>query len=54
VTCQICGLTATAADGDPPVTWVLDVAGDRRGWTCPGCARDNVRSIEAQLEPDWW
>ncbi|HEX8080347.1 MAG TPA: hypothetical protein VF557_09070 [Jatrophihabitans sp.] len=54
VTCQRCGRTAEPAEGDPPLTWVLDTAGDRRSWTCPGCARDNVRAMEAKLEPDWW
>jgi hypothetical protein len=55
VTCQVCGRTADAAtEGDPPLTWVLDTDGGRHSWTCPGCARDNLRAMEAKLEPEWW
>ncbi len=53
VACQLCGRTAATENG-PPLTWVLDTEGGRRRWTCPDCARDNVRAIEAKLEPQWW
>jgi len=51
VACQLCGRTAGT---DPPLTWMLDTDGERRRWTCPDCARDNVRALEAKLDPQWW
>jgi hypothetical protein len=53
--CQLCGRESNPAeDGDAPLTWVMDRSGDRVSWTCPRCAVDNVRSMEAKLEPEWW
>jgi len=23
-------------------------------WTCASCARENIRSIEGQLDSPWW
>jgi hypothetical protein len=55
VTCQVCGRSADpATEADPPLAWVLDTEDGRRRWTCPGCARDNVRAIEAKLDSEWW
>ncbi|HST47827.1 hypothetical protein [Jatrophihabitans sp.] len=55
VTCQVCGRGPDpATEGDPPLAWVLDTEAGRRRWTCPGCARENVRAIEAKLDSQWW
>jgi transcription elongation factor Elf1 len=55
VSCQICGRRADAAvDGDPPLTWVLDRQGEHTRWTCPRCAAEHLRAMEAKLEPEWW
>lgn len=54
LTCQVCGRIPDATEPDPTLTWALDTDGDRRSWTCPGCVRDNVRAMEAKLEPEWW
>jgi len=53
--CQMCGAIADPErDGNPPLSWVMDRNGGRVSWTCPRCAVDNVRSMEAKLEPEWW
>ena len=54
VICQVCGRAPDAAEGDPSLTWMMDSDGARRRWTCPRCVRDNVRALEAKLEPEWW
>ncbi|HEX2807497.1 MAG TPA: hypothetical protein VHN80_15135 [Kineosporiaceae bacterium] len=38
----------------PPLSWSPAVENGRRVWTCPECARANIRSIESRLEPAWW
>ncbi len=53
VACQLCGRTP-GSDTDAPLSRMLDIEGERRRWTCPDCARDNVRALEAKLEPEWW
>ena len=53
--CQLCGrVPDPATEDDPPLAWVLDTEGGRRRWTCPGCAREHVRAIEAKLDSQWW
>lgn len=55
VTCQVCGRIAeSATETEPPLDWVLDTDRGRRRWTCPSCARANVRAIEAKLDSEWW
>jgi hypothetical protein len=53
VACQLCGRTADS-EAEPPLTWVLDTDGEHRRWTCPECARNHLRAMEAKLEPEWW
>ncbi len=51
-TCQLCGRSQTeAADR---LAWVTDRRDGRISWICPGCATENIRSLEAKLEPEWW
>jgi hypothetical protein len=56
VTCQVCGRGPDPAveGSNPPLGWVLDAERGRRRWTCPVCARDHVRAIEAKLDSEWW
>jgi hypothetical protein len=55
VECQLCGqVSVPAVDGSPPLTWAMDRDRDRVRWTCPRCTSENVRAMEAKLEPDWW
>lgn len=58
ITCTLCGRVADPdADGDPPLAWCTDTDSrdkSRTRWICPGCARDNVRGIEAKLDPEFW
>jgi len=58
-TCSICGREADPeADGDPPVTWCADTVETRDGphvrWVCTACARKHIRSIESELERQFW
>lgn len=51
VVCQACGATA----GEHlPIDWVTSVERGRVQYYCAACARDNLRSIEARLDPAWW
>lgn len=52
--CQVCGRTAPESDGDAVITWAMDRDGERVRWTCPRCIAENVRALEAKLEPEWW
>lgn len=49
--CQACGATAGER---PPIDWVSSVERGQVQYFCTACARDNLRSIEARLDPDWW
>jgi hypothetical protein len=51
VTCTQCGTIAA----EPGLDWMLD-ADPRRGqvWVCGRCTRENLRSIEAKLDQEWW
>jgi hypothetical protein len=52
IACATCG---AAAPGDPPpLTWSAGVERGRRVWSCAECMRENIRSIEAKLDPTWW
>jgi transposase len=50
-TCSACG---TTVEGDPPLTWSTSTGPRGRTVVCDRCTRDNVRSIEAKLEQEWW
>ncbi|MEP6599618.1 MAG: hypothetical protein ABJB98_09260 [Actinomycetota bacterium] len=57
--CSLCGRVADPeADGDPPLTWCVDIVedldGPRTRWVCDICTRRYVRSIEAKLDQNWW
>lgn len=49
--CQTCGATAGES---PPIEWVSSVERGKTRYYCAACARDNLRSIEARLDPAWW
>lgn len=56
MTCQRCG---RSTESEPVsaldrLSWVMDREGDTVRWTCTRCATDNVRAMEAKLEPEWW
>jgi hypothetical protein len=51
VRCDNCGVVA--AD-DAPLSWVTSVEYGVTRRYCDRCARDNVRAIEARLDPAWW
>jgi hypothetical protein len=52
VRCDNCGVLA---DGDEtPLSWVTSVEAGQNRRYCERCARDNVRAIEARLDPVWW
>jgi hypothetical protein len=38
----------------PPLSWSSSVLAGLRVWTCPDCARANIRSIEGRLDAAWW
>jgi hypothetical protein len=54
VSCQLCGRTADEDDEVQRLSWVMDRRAGRASWTCPRCAAQNLRSLEAKLEPEWW
>jgi hypothetical protein len=53
IDCQRCGRRA-APDEDVRLSWVMDRGSRGVQWTCPSCAADNVRSMEAKLDIEWW
>jgi hypothetical protein len=48
--CQLCG----AEVPESALTWMVEHT--RRGtvWTCPACARTNLRAIESKLDQEYW
>jgi hypothetical protein len=38
----------------PPLSWSPAIEDGSRVWTCPDCARDNIRNIEGRIDPAWW
>lgn len=55
LTCSSCGTTpADEEQGTARLTWSRSVEGGRTTWTCDRCSRDNIRSIESKLDPEWW
>ena len=51
--CTRCGLRLDD-DSDVRLSWVLGVENGRQVWTCDRCSRENLRSIEGQLDSTWW
>jgi hypothetical protein len=52
-TCSSCG-TGAPADGTWRLTWTSGVERGRTVWVCDRCSRQNLRSIEAKLDSEWW
>jgi hypothetical protein len=50
-TCSVCG---TTVEGDPPLTWSTSTGPRGTTLACARCTRENVRSIEAKLDEEWW
>jgi hypothetical protein len=50
VTCARCEATAD----ELPLTWVTSAEADGLRYYCDRCARENLRSIEAKLDSEWW
>jgi hypothetical protein len=51
VACAMCGVTAAG----PPITWMFELDARRGGLSyCERCARENLRSVEAKLDQEWW
>jgi hypothetical protein len=52
--CARCGTLGAGPPDGLPVGWSL--AASERGVDrlCAACTRENVRSIEAKLDEDWW
>jgi hypothetical protein len=53
-TCARCGATAPAPTGGLPAGWSLATSDRGVDRLCAACTRDNVRSIEARLDEEWW
>jgi hypothetical protein len=51
LTCQTCGV---AAGEEVPLDWVSSIERGELQHHCGRCVRDNLRSIEARLDPAWW
>jgi hypothetical protein len=48
--CQLCGTPVP----DSPVTWMVENTARGAVWTCPACARANLRAIESKLDQEYW
>jgi hypothetical protein len=48
VACSRCGRSSD----DVPLDWVVETAPQRQ--YCPACAREHLRSIEANLDEAYW
>ncbi len=48
--CQLCAVPVP----DSPVTWMVERTPRGTAWTCPVCARTNLRAIESKLDPEYW
>jgi NAD-dependent SIR2 family protein deacetylase len=52
VRCSTCRRTTPSSP--PPLSWSPAIENGDRVWTCPECARANLRSIEGRLDRAWW
>jgi hypothetical protein len=53
--CARCGITAEAPEDGMPPGWSFGVeATGRVTYTCPDCARANIRAIEGKLPEEYW
>lgn len=53
VTCALCGTAAGESDV-PPLTWTSATERGRLQHLCARCSRENLRAMEAKLDPEWW
>ena len=49
--CRQCGKPAS---GPTELGWVVDATPRGTVYTCPDCARQHLRAIEAKLDQEWW
>jgi len=59
VTCDFCGRApdadaVTSDASEVPLTWTTSVEHGKTRVFCERCARENLRSIEAKLDSEWW
>lgn len=54
--CALCGTPVPPGtpQGQVPLGWALGTERGRTTATCERCTRENARSIEAKLDPEWW
>jgi hypothetical protein len=52
--CARCGALGTAPPGGLPEGWSLASSDRGVDRLCAACTRENVRSIEAKLDEEWW
>jgi hypothetical protein len=53
--CSSCGtIPPPEKQAAARLTWSRGTDGRRTTWTCERCSRENLRSIESKLDPDWW
>ena len=52
--CARCGTLGSAPPGGLPAGWSLASSGRGVDGLCAACTRENVRSIEAKLDEEWW
>ena len=52
--CARCGATAPAPGGGLPEGWSMATSERGLQYLCAACTRENVRSIEARLDEEWW
>jgi hypothetical protein len=53
-TCARCGTVAACPEGGLPAGWSLATSDRGVDRLCAACTRENVRSIEARLDEEWW
>ncbi|MBN2622712.1 MAG: hypothetical protein JXA83_05060 [Acidimicrobiales bacterium] len=53
-TCARCGARASGPEGGLPPGWSVATSDRGVDRLCAACTRENVRSIEARLDEDWW
>lgn len=52
--CRSCGASPDGHDVAATLGWTRTVAGEQVHLHCPRCSRDNVRSMEAKLDEQYW
>jgi hypothetical protein len=48
--CQLCGTPVP----DSALRWMVENTPRGAAWTCPSCARANLRAIESKLDQEYW